>query len=483
MPRLLRCALLVRDADDPPIVDGGVLVADGRVAAAGLYADLRNAHPYAETLVRPGVVLPGFVDAHSHGRGLPREALDLAGAPLERFLVRLTAATSLDPRDDALLAAGRALATGITTVQPIYHAFTDPESCLEGARGVMAGYADAGAGCELVLGFTDRDEFLPPGLAAGAAPDRLARTLLDVPRKMDATDFLAIADVLMAAMPTAETRPHAGVTLGPVAPQWCTAPVLDGVAQRVSAGARAHVHLLETRAQARPGPDHPLAILRRHGLLSNRLSAGHCVWLNADGIRELAEREVVAVHNPGSNTRLESGAAPVRELLDAGATVALGLDSDATTDPPDVFADMRRARAIAGGRGRPISAREAFALATTGSAAALGQRGSLGTLRPGARADLLILRPPVPDRASGVLEALLDSADRDAITEVWVAGTPVVEAGRLLVEPAVERAASRLRAALDADAHERRRRMGAIAAIEPWALDAWAAVARETGER
>jgi cytosine/adenosine deaminase-related metal-dependent hydrolase len=474
--RLLRCAVLVRDVAEPPITDAGLLVDKGKVRAAGPFGELARAHPEADVVERAGhVVLPGFVDAHSHARGLPREELDLACAPLERFLLRLAGASALDPGDDALVAAGHALATGITTVQPIYHTFTDAETYVAEARRVAEGSAAAGAGCELVLGFTDRDEFLPPTLAPEDAPNDVARRLLNVPRRMHAADFLAAADALRVGAPAADA-PHRGLTLGPVAPQWCSDAVLEGVAERVGDGMRAHVHLLETKAQASiRGSAAPLARLREAGLLGDRLSAGHCVWLSPEGLAELADSGVVAVHNPGSNTRLRSGAAPVRELLDAGARVGLGLDSDTTTFPPDVFAELRRVRAIASGRGRPISAREALALATTGSAAALGNAGSLGTLRAGARADLLLVRPPAQRADEDLLDALVERADRHAVDEVWVAGDVVVEAGRPLAASVCERAAARLRDALGADAEERRGRMEAIAAIEPWALGAWAA--------
>ena len=217
---LIHCGLVIRDAADQPVVDGGILVAGGRVREVDGFAALDRAYPGVRRIERPEhVALPGFVDAHSHGRGLPREDLDLAGFPLERFLVELSAATSLDPGEDAMVAAGQLLATGVTTVQIFYSAFTDAPGYLAGARAIATACRSVGIGCELVLGFTDRDEYLPPGVPACDAPDELAAQLLTIRREMDGDDFLAIVDLLRSesrpAGPDTTADPHVGVTLAP----------------------------------------------------------------------------------------------------------------------------------------------------------------------------------------------------------------------------------------------------------------------------
>lgn len=79
--------------------------------------------------------------------------------------------------------------------------------------------------------------------------------------------------------------------------------------------------------------------------------------------------------------------------LDADVPVALGLDSSLVHYPPDAFAEMRHALAVAAAREAPGSEREVLAMATSGGAAAVGRQGEIGILRPGARADLVLLDP------------------------------------------------------------------------------------------
>jgi cytosine/adenosine deaminase-related metal-dependent hydrolase len=83
--------------------------------------------------------------------------------------------------------------------------------------------------------------------------------------------------------------------------------------------------------------------------------------------------------------------APVRELVDAGGRVGLGVDGSASNERSDLFLEVKQALLVARGRGGPdaMTAREALRLATRGGAAVLG-RDDVGSLEPGKQADFAV---------------------------------------------------------------------------------------------
>src|SRR5207302_6775353 len=115
----------------------------------------------------------------------------------------------------------------------------------------------------------------------------------------------------------------------------------------------------------------------------------HCVHLSPDDVRTFAERGVGVAHCPTSNLRLGAGVAPVRDLLEAGARVGLGVDGSASNERGDLFLEVKQALLVARGHGGPdaLTARDALRLATRGGSAVLG-RDDIGSLEPGKRPDL-----------------------------------------------------------------------------------------------
>jgi 5-methylthioadenosine/S-adenosylhomocysteine deaminase len=456
---LLRVAAAVPEADADPVQDAGILIEGPSICSVGPFADVRRAYPLApERDASYLVALPGFVDAHSHGRGLTLSEQGVREGPLELFLAQLTACTPLDPHDDMLVAGADLLATGVTAAQVFFHSLAPVDEYRMAAGAAAAGLAESGVGNEFVLGFSDQDEFLPPtvdGVPAGAEP------LWSPERGLDADEFLAVYDEFAA---------HDGlhVTLGPVAPQWCSDRVWEGVAARTRLGARVHTHLLESGSQRAMLDPSPVETLQRFGVLGGRLSAAHAVWLTEEEVADVATAGAALVHCPGSNLKLAGATAPVRAWLDAGVNVAIGLDSNARADPPDIFDELRAALDVAR---NSLSQRDVFRLATTGGARALG-RGDLGRLDAGYAANIVLV--PVPERKDDLVTELVDQLTRHDVVEVWANGSMCVAGGRLLQRRAVEQARTRLRAQLAADAPARRRRLAQVSALEPWLSEVWA---------
>ena len=188
------------------------------------------------------------------------------------------------------------------------------------------------------------------------------------------------------------------VALAPRFAVSCSRELLEAVAA-ISAreGTLVHTHASESRGEvdivrARTGLDN-VPYLAATGLLSPRLCAAHCVWVDEPAQALLAERDVKVLHCPGSNLKLGSGLAPVAELRRRCVVVSLGADGAACNNRLDMFAEMRLAALLQSARLGPgaLPARDVVWMATRAGARTLGQQDQIGSLEPGKRADLIVV--------------------------------------------------------------------------------------------
>ena len=178
----------------------------------------------------------------------------------------------------------------------------------------------------------------------------------------------------------------------------------------------------------------PVEYLDRLGWLAGDVWCAHCVHLSAADVARFAETGTGVAHCPTSNLRLGAGIAPVRDLLDAGARVGLGVDGSASNERGDLLAEVKQALLVARGRGGPgaLTAREAIRLGTRGGAALLG-RDDIGALEPGRQADLAIWRTDGLELGGAVdpVAGLVLSAPH-RVDRLVVGGVDVVRGGALV---------------------------------------------------
>jgi 5-methylthioadenosine/S-adenosylhomocysteine deaminase len=404
------------------VAGGAVAVRDGAILAAGPAAEVAAAHPdLPETDLGAAILMPGLVDAHTHLEWSLTGGLVQPGpfAPWVGGLIALRGRMSAeDHRVAAAYGARHCLAAGTTTL-------ADSGPTGAGARAM----AEAG-----LRGAVHLEIFgAPEGAAAEAAAAGLAERIAAL--EAEAGPRVAVG-----------VSPHAPYTVGP--DLWAALAARPDLADRPWAS-----HLAESPAESRllatgdgplaelfarmgfapgrwPGPDgaSPVARLAAAGALRRGLVAAHAVQLDRRDPRLLAEAGVAVAHCPTSNAYLECGRAPVAALAGAGVRIGLGTDSPGSGGGYDLRAEARACALVhaASPLGAPPP-ESLVRLMTLGGAAALGMDDAIGSLEPGKRADLLVLRPGPAGAGGDPHLAALDPAA--AVDAVLVDGEPLVWRG------------------------------------------------------
>ncbi len=205
-----------------------------------------------------------------------------------------------------------------------------------------------------------------------------------------------------------------------------------------------HIHLSETRKevydhQASTGK-RPADWLYDIGFLCDKLLAAHCAWLTMNEIRRMAERGVSVAHCPVSNMKLASGSeAPVPEMQANHIPVGIGTDSCSSQNRLDMWGEMKTCALLHKAQrldAAVMPAQRVLDMATVEGARALKMEKDLGSIEPGKIADLAVidLRHPAmtPSFKENLVSNLVYSCQADCVRDTFVAGRPVMRAGRML---------------------------------------------------
>ncbi|MGD9763982.1 MAG: amidohydrolase family protein [Candidatus Binatia bacterium] len=447
----VRGALALADATRAgagEIRDVAILAENGIITAIGPAADPATRHPDAVEIGGDDYwVIPGLVNAHTHGRGVSWFRLGAFDDSLEPWIYALQGQPCLDPYLDTVYQNLRLLESGVTTVLHSHYARdpSDPEEL----DATLRAYVDAGLRVGFAVSLFTRNFFsyddarFLPGLPAELR-QRLQRLLGASDAPLDAEPvFAGIRRLAARHHSDRNGLPSVRILHGPVAPQWVTPEELQRCRREADEiGGGVHMHLLETayqRADARRAFGESWGIrLDRLGVLGANVSVAHAVWIDDDELACLAERGVTVCHNPSSNLRLKNGIAPVARMRARGVRVALGGDNSILGGEEDLLAEMRLCANLhrqPGFEGAVLSAQDVLTMATTAGAAATGFGDRIGRLRSGAAADIVLLRHTgftTPWVAPGLTAAsvLLHAASARDVETVIVGGRVLYHAGR-----------------------------------------------------
>ena len=400
--------------------DGWVLIANGRIEAVG-----GSIPPDAAERVDLGgaVVTPGLVNTHHHlYQTLTRARAQQAD--LFTWLRELYPVWAGIDEESVYAAARTGLAelalSGCTTVFDHHYVFP------RGTSGLIE--AEVRASRELGVRIVASRGSMDLGKSdGGLPPDALVEE---------------IDDVLSETERLAGLQDDDGFVQIAVAP--CSPFSVTGRLMRESAelarrlGVRLHTHLAETVEEDEYCRElygcRPVEYLRELGWIDSDVWCAHCVHLNDEDIETFGRGGVGVAHCPTSNMRLGAGIARVRELVDAGIEVGLGVDGSASNERGDLLFEVKQALLVARVRGGPaaMTARDALRLGTRGGAAVLG-RDDLGSLEPGKRADIAVWRTDTLEMAGSrdLVPVLVLSAPH-RVDRLYVGGEEVVRDGRLV---------------------------------------------------
>lgn len=394
--------------------DGWIQVYDGAIAAVG-----GGAPPAGEHVDLGGaVVTPGLVNTHHH---------------LYQTLTRARAQEAN-------------LFEWLHALYPVW-AGVDEESLYAAARTGLAELALSG--CTTVF---DHHYVFPAGTsglveAELRAAEELGVTLIASRGSMDLGESQGglPPDSLVEDLDTvlAETERLAGaypgkIVAAPCSPFSVTKELMQESAELARRlNLRLHTHLAETREEDAYCRGlygcSPVEYLESLGWLADDVWCAHCVHLSAGEVAQFGRTSTGVAHCPTSNLRLGAGVAPVRDMLDAGVRVGLGVDGSASNERGDLLLEVKQALLVARGRGGPaaMTVREALRLGTRGGAAVLG-RGDIGSLEPGKRADFAVWRTDGLELAgaSDPVAGLVLSAPH-RVDRLYVGGEEVVRDGHL----------------------------------------------------
>lgn len=196
-----------------------------------------------------------------------------------------------------------------------------------------------------------------------------------------------------------------------------------------------HTHLSETAYEVSEcQKEHnmsPVEYLDNMGFFDIKTVAAHCVHLSDNDIDILAKKNVSIAHNPKSNLKLGNGIAPIKKLIDKGANVCMGTDSQASNNCLNMFSEMNFASLIHKGANQDaeaVSAEQVLLMATVNGANALSLNDT-GSIKSGNKADIVLLDTECPQLypRNNLVSALCYSANGSEVDTVIIDGNIVLE--------------------------------------------------------
>ena len=431
------------------IRDGGVLIEGGRIAATGPFPPLALQHPGARVIGDGSkLVMPGLVDAHSHGRGLSPIQKGVPTDFLENALFDWAAMPVLPPELTAALCALRHIRSGCTL---LHHNGFDDDGAPGARRTEAAIRTYLSTGIRLAFSPAIRDEnrlaldeegffaTLPPELQAWAAP--LVR--FDKPKAAD--EYFALFDDLHARYNGADTR----ILLAPSWAHGATDAFLRRVRERSDAlgGVPIHMHLLQTPVQKAYGLRRrgisTLEWLDGLGMVDPRAAYGHAIHVTERDVELMGRRGACVTTHPSCNLHMRNGITPVVPLRAAGVTVAVGMDDKTVNDDEDAVMEVRMLHKVHRLHSFELTAPaldayEALEMATVNGARVCGFEGEAGALVQGMKADAILVdltrveRDPWIDPRLDPIEGFVQRAMGEDVRTVIVGGRIVMEERRML---------------------------------------------------
>ncbi|MBV8913337.1 MAG: amidohydrolase family protein [Acetobacteraceae bacterium] len=361
-----------------------VLVDGGRIAAVGPTAELEPLYPSAERVDGRGfAVLPGLINAHTHTvlLALRGTVEDWEGDAVYGYMSPISYAMSAEERAIfATLGCLEAIRSGTTTLVDPFRHVRDYASAMA-ATGMRLWLSESCADVD-TRRIRHGDYRVDPGFGA----QFVERTVALIETVHGSHGDRVRCQV--AAHATDNCSPRMLATVRELAAKH---------------GLTRTVHLAQSPGEvAAVRAAHeltPAEYLDREGFLAPDLVGAHWSYCTPDDIALLAERGVKMAHTPASISRRGLHRALLGRIRDAGVTIAIGTDN--------MSEDMFQAMAFGSivhrtGRGREREGgvspqpQDVLDMVTRNAAASVGAADEIGSIEPGKKADLTMIRLDTP---------------------------------------------------------------------------------------
>ena len=392
--------VLTMDAGVGDIANGDVHLRGGAIAAVGRGLSA----PGAQIIDGTGMlVLPGFVETHWHIwtallRSLAGDRQEHGYFPTSRTIGTFYSAE--DMYAAGRLAAAEAIHSGITFVHDWCHNVRGPD------------YAEAALRALEETGIRARFSYGSPTAASNDA-------------SIDLRDLTRLSE---------RWGEHANgglLTLGLAWRGAASAATLRDyeVAKELGLPISVHANNFENSAGG-------IQQLANRGLLAPGMQVIHAVWCTPEEIRALAATQVNVSVSPYSELRIGFGFPIAAELVAAGVTVGLSVDTTTLSGNADMFAIMKAIQNIENGRAKnefELTARRVLELATIDGARSMGIGERVGSLTPGKRADVIMVDTRALNLAvlTEPAHLLVEAAQPANVDTVIVDGRVLKRGGRL----------------------------------------------------
>ncbi|MFP5071724.1 8-oxoguanine deaminase [Pseudonocardia nantongensis] len=369
----------------PEYPDGHVVVEGNRIAGVGAGPAPR---PDGARVIdgRGCLLTPGLVNTHHHLYQWVTRGLAVDATLFEWLSTLYPVWAGIDEHavhTGATGALARLALSGCTTSTDHHYVFPREGGDLLGA--------EIAAASEVGLRFHPTRGSMDLGRSSGGLPPD---HVVEDPDTILAASADAVARWHDPA-PDAMTR----IALAPCSPFSVTGGLMrDSAALARELGVRMHTHLAETADETDFCREHfgctPTEYVAGLGWTGDDVWFAHTVHLDDDAVKTIGSTGTGVAHCPTSNGRLGAGIARVRDLLDAGARVGLGVDGAASNEGTHLLEEVKHAVLFARAVGGPtaLGVRQALELGTLGGARVLGRGDQIGSIDTGKLADLALWR-------------------------------------------------------------------------------------------
>lgn len=303
--------MITRDADNPYMECGAVVIDGTKIVKAGTLSEVKAAYPDAEFLDAKGkVIMPAFINAHEHIYSAFARGLSVKGYDPKGFLDILdgmwwTIDRNLTLQDTYLSAKATyidSIKNGVTTVFDHHASFGSIRGSL---YEIERAAKETGVRSCLCYEISDRD-----------GKDKARDSV------MENAEFIRHAQKEDTGMIAGMMGMHAQFTISDETMELAAANKPDGVGY--------HIHVAEGIEDLHHCLKHYgkriMDRLMDWGILGEKTLLGHCIYINGHEMDLIKETNTMVVHNPESNMGNACGCPPTMELVHRGILTGLGTD-------------------------------------------------------------------------------------------------------------------------------------------------------------